>query len=94
MTAATTVIHAEAHPLAGQTVQIDLPDIGTGEYVIEDWWDRVTGGSWMHAQGNPAALKYAIRSVFASLPTDDEVVYGKFGPFGHLVHVSELPTPF
>jgi hypothetical protein len=27
------------------------------------------------------------------LPFDDEVVYGKLGGFGHLVHVSELGGP-
>jgi len=44
----------------------------------------------MDANGNPAALIYAIRSGFDGLPTDDEVVYGKIGSFGHLIHESEL----
>jgi len=44
----------------------------------------------MDANGNPAALMFAIRSARADLPTDDEVVYGKIGNFGHIIHTSEL----
>lgn len=88
-------VHAEPHPLAGKTVALTFSFDGPGEQVgtfrVEDYWDRVSGGSWMTAVGNPAALKYAIRTAAASLPMDDEVVYGKdeHGR-GHLVHVSEL----
>ena len=35
-------------------------------------------------------LSEAILLGFSGLPVDDEVVYGKVGPFGHLLHVSEL----
>lgn len=82
----------ERHPLAGQTVKIkaDAVDLGGQEYRVEDWWQNVAGMSWMDAEGNPAALIYAIRSAVAGLPTDNEVLYGKVGAFGHLVHVSEL----
>ena len=57
------MIHSEAHPLAGQTVTLalsrDAPDFKSGdEYRIEDWWDRVSGRSWMDASGNPAAMMY------------------------------------
>lgn len=80
------------HPMAGKTVTIrpDAVDLGGQEYRIEDWWINVAGISWMVAEGNPAALKYAIRSACAGLPTDDEVLYGKVGGLGHLVHVSEI----
>lgn len=78
-------MHTESHPLAGKTVKA----LGE-EYRLEDWWDVLTGGSWMNADGNPAAMNYAVRSAVAGLPLDDEVVYGKVGAFGHLVHVSEL----
>lgn len=95
------VVHTEPHPLAGRTVAvklaaplIDLKGVTAGvvELRLEDWWDRVGGGSWRHADGNPACLSYAIRLGMARppLPTDDEVVYGKVGPFGHLIHASEL----
>lgn len=81
-------MHNEQHPLARKTATVDLGQ-GPEEYEIEDWWDRLTGASWMHANGNPAALKYAMRSA-GKLPLDDEVVYGKIGRYGHLVHASEL----
>ena len=91
-------MHQESSPFAGQTVKIkegihhpQNPDFGGSEYRVEDWWDHLTGGSWMHAQGNPACLVYAMRTGLASdVPTDDEVLYGKVGAFGHLVHISEI----
>ena len=90
-------MHSESHPLAGQTVTLsNAADPVRGvvvsgeEFRIEDYWDKLTGGSWMFAEGNPAALQYAFRSGVCGLPVDDEVVYGKIGPYGHLVHVSEL----
>lgn len=90
--------HKESHPLAGQTVVLNnnvAKDITQGlvkpgkVYRIEDWVDRVYGYSWMDAGGNFAAMHYAVRSA-QGLPLDDEVVYGKIGGFGHIVHVSEL----
>ncbi|BAH32997.1 hypothetical protein [Rhodococcus erythropolis] len=83
------MIHTEPHPLAGQTVEIKIEG-ETLEYRLEDWWDRVHGSSWMFADGNPAALKYAMRAGFAGLPVDDEVVYAKVDIFGHLIHASEI----
>ena len=83
-------MHKESHPLAGKTVKIKTGQLAGAEYRIEDWWDLLTGGSWGDAQGNPAAMKYAFRSAVTDLPMDDEVVYGKIGCLGHLVHVNEL----
>lgn len=91
-------MHNEAHELAGKTVKLkdtipsDPDGLAGQDFRLEDWWDHLTGGSWMFAQGNPACLKYAMRSSLQSppLPLDDEVVYGKVGAFGHLIHVSEL----
>lgn len=86
-------LHTEVHPLAGQTVSVQVTgQSGIQEFVIEDWWDHLTGSSWMNARGNFAAMNYAIRTGLASrkIPIDDEVVYGKIGAFGHLVHVSEI----
>lgn len=92
------MIHQEPHPLAGQTVKIKdgVIDPAQGlvlpgaEYRIEDWWDRVSGESWMTSYSNIAALQYAIRSAKNDLPLDDNVVYGKIESLGHLVHVSEF----
>lgn len=91
-------IHTAPHPLAGKTVTIseEVTDpaqaavIGGAEFKIEDWWDRVSGRSWGQAQGNPACLHYAMRAAANLIPADDEVLYGKIGHFGHLVHVSEI----
>lgn len=86
----------EKHPLAGKKCKLNLrggdaPDIKTGDiYRVEDWWQNVGGTSWMYADGNPACMLYGIRSGCVGLPTDNEVVYGKVGGFGHLIHTSEL----
>lgn len=84
--------HSSPSPLAGQTVRVkpSVDKLGGNLYVVEDWWDRVAGKSWMWSDGNPACLHYAIRSAAAHLPTDDEVLYGKVDGLGHLIHASEL----
>lgn len=84
--------------MAGQTVQVRMTTFGGGhnnieDFEVEDWWDHLTGKSWMISSGNFAAMNYAMRSGFAGLPTDDEVVYGHIGALGYLVHVSEFVTP-
>lgn len=95
-------MHTESHPLRFKKVILNektIPgrpnhDPAPGvEYEIEDWWDHLTGKSWMFSDGNPACMMYAMRTGMdpnLSIPTDDEVVYGKIGAFGHLVHISEL----
>ena len=91
------MIHNAPHPMAGKVVKISassehpqVPTFGGSDFRVEDYWDRVAGKSWMDCNGNPACLIYAMRSGFAHLPTDDEVLYGKVGSYGHLVHVSEI----
>lgn len=96
-------LHNESHPLAGQTVKVIFkgeghPQINASkntpfEYTIEDYWDRLTGRSWGMSDGNPAAIVYGLRAGMNQLPWDDEVVYGKIGGLGHLVHVSEIINP-
>lgn len=87
-------------PYAGCEVKT-RPDVGkspfTGEdlgdqvFLVEDWWENVYGCSWMVADGNPAAMFYAVRSVTrGSVPFDNEVLYGKIDGMGFLFHVSEL----
>ena len=82
--------HAVAHALAGQTVVLKDGPYAGQEFRVEDYWDRIGGGSWMDAAGNPACLKYAMTILEYPVPMDDEVVYGKVGPFGNLMHVSWL----
>lgn len=85
---------AKKHHLANKTVIINCkpdPDNLNGQkFLVEDWWIRVSGGSWMNANGNPTCLKYAMRSGLSGLPTDDLVIYGKVGHYGHLIHTSEI----
>lgn len=92
----TNSIHPEPHPLAGTTATLSTsiprdPDRLAGSEVhVEDWYDRIAGRSWMVANGNFAALKYAMRSAIAGLPLDNEVVGVKVGGYSHIVHTSEL----
>lgn len=90
-------MHRDQHPQAGQEVAVlmaiddpyqDIPAGSKGR--LEDWWDRVYGKSWATSDGNPAALKYGVRSAIAGLPLDDEVVYVKIDGLGHLLHQSEI----
>lgn len=84
------MLHSERSIYAGKVVRLKdtVPEIGGQEIIIEDWWDRVYGKSWMIANGNPAALIYAIRSASIETATDDNVLYGKIDGLGHLVHMS------
>jgi len=91
------MMHNDKHPLAGKTVKIkmkfpspDSPADQELDFRLEDWWDRVAQRSWADCNGNPACINYAVRSAKARFPIDDEVVYGKVGAFGYLVHVSEI----
>lgn len=64
--------------------------VGGAEYRIEGYWDELTGTSWQVSDGNPSAMQYGFRRGLTGGPLDDEVLYGKIGHFGHLVHVSEI----
>lgn len=85
-------MRTESHPLAGKTVKIKSGQLKGAKYCIEDYWDKLTGGSWGDAVGNPAAMQYALRTGLLEngIPSDDEVLYGKIGSLGHLVHVCEI----
>ena len=93
-------MHEIISGLAGKTVKIhdwvkhpQNDNFGGSDFIVEDWWDRVSGGSWMFAKGNPACQVFAVRTGFSDtpIPTDDEVLYGKTpNGLGHLVHVSEI----
>lgn len=85
-------LHREPHPFAGETVTLQSGVFAGQEYWIEDWWDRVSGQSWMDCTGNPACLDYAMRSGAEGDPMfSNEVVYGKLAFLGKIVHVRHLP---
>lgn len=89
------MIHSEKSIHSGKTIKIksDANELGGKEILIEDWWDRVYGSSWMGANGNPACMNYGLRSGFSKaifIPTDNEVLYGKINGLGFLVHINEL----
>ena len=91
------MLHETQSELAGQTVRLkpevkhpQVPGFGGSEYTVEDWWDRIAGKSWGDCDGNHACLAYAMRAGLGGIPPDDEVLYGKVGGLGHLVHLSEL----
>lgn len=85
----------EKFPYAGMTVKIKsyVTEIGGNDFTIEDYVENVTGKKWIFMDGNPAALQYAIRAGSSGLPVDNEVVYGKIGRLGYMVHISELELP-
>lgn len=81
------------HPQAGQTVVLVSGQFEGQEYWIEDWWERVSGKSWKNCDGNPAALEYAMRSGVEGDPfLSDDVVYGKIGGLGKIIHIRHLPS--
>jgi len=86
----TNQIHAEPHEHAGKTVQIVAGQFKGEPYRLEDWWDRVGPGPWGSCDGNPACLDYAARAGTEGVPPNNEVVYGKIGAFGKLIHVTQL----
>ena len=93
------MIHDKPSPLAGTTVKLkktathpQVGNFGGATIEIEDWQDRVFGKSWMVCDGNPACLVYAMRTGLSKIPipTDNEVLYGKIGGLGHIVHITEI----
>lgn len=91
----------EMSPYAGQIVKVkqgiqdpvNRINFSGRDFIVEDWWENVYGKSWMFSDGNPAALMYAFRAGVTHLPTDNEVLYGKVGGYGHLFHITELELP-
>ena len=79
------MIHKEQHPKAGKIVVVFEQ-----AFTVEDWWDRVAGGSWTKFSGNPACLQYMARTANNKIPLDDEVVYGKVCGMGMLIHETEI----
>ena len=70
----------------------NAPDLGPIALVrlYEGLWTDVNDGvSWIDST-QIAARNYGMRAGFAGLPIDDNVHYVKLGPFGYLVHGTEL----
>lgn len=94
------MIHSSPSPYAGKVIRLQAwvrhpqdRDFASRSFTVKDWWDRVSGTSWMFAKGNPACLVYAVRTGFSSvpIPTDDEVLYGHTSNgLGHLIHICEV----
>lgn len=86
----------EKSKLAGKTVKIkDGTGIKASQFVVEDWFENVVGCSWLNANGNPAALQYAVRiAKFGENnnvpPFDNDVLYGKIGMLEFLLNVREI----
>lgn len=93
-------MHTEKSNIAGKEVKIKAsvthpqnPNFGGSFFRVEDWWDHLTGGSWMNVTGNLACLVYAMRISFTkeSVPLDDDVLYGHTSDgYCHLVHINEI----
>lgn len=79
-----------SHELKGQAVTIKKGTYEGQTYVIEDYWHIIDGRSWYERKSNPACIKYTSRVAKDDLPFDDEVLYGKIGSFGELIHISEI----
>lgn len=86
-------LHRKPHPLAGQTVVIASGTYAGHHFTIEDWWDRVSGESWIDCEETPLCAEYAMRAGADFDPFDDDVVYGHFGILEKIMHVRHLPTP-
>lgn len=84
------MIHKAKYEHAGKTVQIIAGQFKGEEYRLEDYWDRISPEPWGMSDGNPACIEYAIRTSTEGVPADDEVVYGKVGNLGKLMHVTQL----
>ena len=80
-----TMIHSKPYTFAN-TIKTSVENLGGKEIQIEDWWDRVSGKSWMDCTGNIACLTYAVRDT----PINNEVVYGKIDGAGYLIHIDEI----
>lgn len=93
----------EPHPLRNTTVRVTGGEFKGQLYWIEDWQINVYGGEeWGIANGNMAAVEYALRLAHDqivvdkdnhALKADNEVVYGKIGPdftYSKMMHVSQL----
>lgn len=92
--------HKEPHPLAGKEVNvIDGPH--KGEIIRIENWDTLID----RPPGNPtppwflrpmqvhAEMNFFKEQQERNFPMDNEVIYGKVGGLGYLMHTSDLGEP-
>ena len=91
------ILHDKKSPLYQKEVKIkphvyhfQIKNFGGSIIKIDDWWDRMSGGSWMEWNEYAVCTIYAMRVVLNDIPSDNNVLYGKIGDSGYLVHISEL----
>lgn len=90
-------MNREICELAGKTVKIASGTYKGQEYRVEGWWDKLTGKSWGDSSVI-AAFNYARRTLTDKLPSiddegEDDVLYGKIGTLGYLIHINEVEQP-
>lgn len=77
-----------------EKVKIIKGSLSGNEYLIEGYWDEIEGKSWLDTEFRPVILNYSMRTLAEKHLKDyqecDEVLYGKIGIYGHLIHVSEI----
>lgn len=78
------------HEFAGKSVKIERGLHKGKIFQCQDYWDRLTGMSWVIARGNPACLEYGKRAQDERLPFNNDVLLGRIGHYTVLIHVSEL----
>lgn len=95
------IAHISPIPIAGETIKASAnvtvsdpcfePDVLI-RFVVEDWWDRISGYSWYESHGAPEALLYAWRAGSTGLPWDSEVIAVRSVDSGErfLIHMSEV----
>lgn len=82
--------HKRALSLVGKTVTIVRGEYRGKIFKVQDYWDRLTGLSWIIARGNSTCLDYGRRVDKENLPMDNEVLFGHIGHRSLLMHVSDL----
>ncbi len=82
----------EQSPLAGKTLKVVDGQFKGQDFTVEDYacnvWDTV---DWDFKWNNPAVLEYLTTHQGNHLPDDTQTaLYGKIGPFGHVLQRREL----
>jgi len=68
------------------TCDVCQQEAGEAFFEFDEAVQYKKGYGWKSCDGNPACMAYCRRVMRSGLPLNDEVVYGKVGCFGYLVH--------